>query len=304
MRGTVFAGEASLYSVLPRALAPAVAGLLLLGGGFAAAESGTPAQRIASLAPSATEILYAIGAADLVVGVSRQCDFPIGAKLKPKVGDFNRPDLGALAQAAPDVVLFTEYIQPADLEALEEAGLRPLVLPARRLGNVVEAILALGEIAGRQVAAHELAEGVRAEIEEVRARVGELSTEERPAVYIEVDGPHRLYAVGPGSFMDEVIRTAGGRNAFAAVDAAYFEVSSADVILANPAVVLIDHPFQYSVGVSRRAGWDSIRAVQEGRVYDGEDFDIILLNRPGPRIAQSLREVSRLLHPEKLGAAR
>jgi ABC-type Fe3+-hydroxamate transport system substrate-binding protein len=63
-------------------------------------------------------------------------------------------------------------------------------------------------------------------------------------------------------------------------------------------VILVDHPYQYKVGVSKRPGWDRIAAVANGRVYDNGDFDIILLNRPAPRIVRSLREVSRLLHPE------
>lgn len=257
-----------------------------------------PASRVASLAPSATEILFAVGAGDLVVAVSRQCDYPVAAKLKPKGGDFNRPDLDALREAAPDVVLFTEYVRPEDLAALERAGLRSLVLPAAGLADVAASVRSLGRLTGREGAAEGVAARLEVAVAEVTSRVGGIPDDRRPRVYVEVDGPHKPYAVGPGSFMDDVIRTAGGRNAFAGAPAPYFEVTTEAVVRADPEAVFIDHPFQYKAGFGKREGWGGIAAVRGGRVYDRTDFDIILLNRPSPRIAESLREVSRLLHPE------
>jgi iron complex transport system substrate-binding protein len=112
-----------------------------------------------------------------------------------------------------------------------------------------------------------------------------------------VDGPEKLYAVGSGSFMDDVVRLAGGRNVFAGRQSPYFPLEPAEVISADPDVILVDYPFQYKVGVTKRPGWDSIAAVRTHRVYDGTDYDIILFNRPGPRIARALREIARLLHP-------
>lgn len=257
-----------------------------------------PVARVASLSPGATEILFALGAGDRVVGVSRQCDYPVAAKLEPKVGDFNRPEVGPLAAARPDLVLFTEYVRPEDLEALERAGLASLVLPAATLGDVVSSVRVLGELTGHREGAERVATELGAALAEVSARVGALPLDRRPRVYLEVDGPHRPYAVGPGSFMDEVIRAAGGRNAFADAGAPYFAVTTEDVVRADPEVILIDHPFQYKAGLGKREGWGGIAAVRGGRVYDGTDFDIIVLNRPSPRIGEAVREISRLLHPE------
>ena len=97
--------------------------------------------------------------------------------------------------------------------------------------------------------------------------------------------------------MDDVIRLAGGRNVFAHREAAYFPVTAEEVIEADPDVILVDYPFQYKVGLTRRQGWGEIGAVRKERVFDGTDFDIILFNRPGPRIVQSLREIAAILHP-------
>lgn len=297
-----------------RTCAAAVLCVGILGGGAAlgaAAEMATwrdamsrdvrlpvPAGKIVSLAPSATETLFAIGAGSSVAGVSRQCDYPIEAKLKPKMGDFNGPDLAMVIAAAPDVVLFTEFARATDLAALEAAGIAAFVLPARTVENAIESIRTLGALTGAAAAAEKLAAGIELTAGEIAARLAGVAPARRPRVYIEVDGPQQLYAVGPGSFMDTIVAIAGGRNVFADRFQAYFPVSSEEVIAKNPEVVLVDYPFQYKVGVSKRTGWDAVAAVRGARVYDGTDFDIIAFNRPGPRIAQALREIAALLHPD------
>ncbi len=281
----------------PGRAAALLAVALLLGGWAGGVAAAAP--RLASLSPGLTEVVYALGAADALVGVSRQCDYPVAAKLKPKVGDFNQPDPGRLAAAGAELVLLSEQVRPRDLEALAAAGIATRVVPAASLTDVWAAVRELGELTGRGDAARALEGRLRAAVDEVRARVASLKDEERPRVYVEVDGPPQLYAVGPGSFMDEVVRLAGGRNAFAAAAAPYLPVSDAEVRAAAPEVILVDHPFQYKVGVAKRPGWGDLAAVRSGRVYDGTDFDIVTLNRPGPRIVESLREVSRLLHPER-----
>lgn len=260
-----------------------------------------PAARIVSLAPSVTEILFAIGAGSLLTGVSKHCDYPLEAKLKPKAGDFNGPDLQKVKTLGADVVLFTEYARTEDLEALKRAGIPGLVLPAASVADIILTVRRLGDLSGRHDAAEALAVKLEGELASLKGQLTAIPADGRPRVYIEVDGPKRLYAVGPGSFMDDAITIAGGRNAFADRGQAYFAVEVEAVVRADPEVVLIDYPFQYKVGASKRPGWEKIAAVRNGRVYDGTDFDIILLNRPGPRILQSLREVAALLHPGVFG---
>jgi iron complex transport system substrate-binding protein len=255
------------------------------------------AARIASLAPSATEILYAIGAQDRLVGVSNQCDYPVAAKLKPKIGDFNRPDLEKVTALRPDVVLFAEYVRPDDLAALERIGVRSVVLPARDLADLSATIRLVGRIAGRVEQAEGVAGGLERTVAAVAGKVAAVPPEKRPGVYIEVDGPATLYAVGSGSFMGDVVRVAGGRNVFGQGAGPYIRVTPEEVIRANPDVILVDHPFQYKVGVAKRPGWDTVAAVRGGRVYDGTDFDMVALNRASPRVASALREVARLFHP-------
>ena len=98
--------------------------------------------------------------------------------------------------------------------------------------------------------------------------------------------------------MGDIIRIAGGRNVFEEGPGPYNKLASEDVVRADPDVMLIDHPFQYKVGVMKRPGWAGLSAVRNAKVYDGSDFDLVLLNRASPRVAQSLWEIARLLHPE------
>lgn len=257
-----------------------------------------PAGKIVSLAPSATETLFALGADSRIAGVSRHCDFPVAAKLKPKMGDFNQPDLPKVIAAAPDVVLFTEFARAIDLDALAAAGIASFVLPARTVENVIDSIRTLGNLTGEIAAAGKLSAEIEVAVREIGERLAGVAQAQRPRVYIEVDGPQQLYAVGPGSFMDDIVRLAGGRNVFANRKDAYFPVESEQVVGANPDVILVDYPFQYKIGVSKRTGWDTVAAVRDARVYDGTDYDIIVFNRPGPRIARALREIAALLHPD------
>lgn len=254
--------------------------------------------RIVSLSPGVTEIVYALGAETTLAGVSRQCDYPLAAKLKPKGGDFNRPDPAAILGLEADLVLFGEQVREADLAPLREAGVEVRVLPAGSVAEVLQSILVVGELTGRVDAARKLADGLQSEVARIGAEIARLTGADRPRVYLEVDGPRRLYTVGRDSFMSDLIRLAGGDNVFSDRPAPYLAVSAAEVALADPEVVLIDHPFQYKVGAAKRAGWEGIGAVRERRVYDATDFDMIVINRPGPRLVEALNELARIFHPE------
>lgn len=288
-----------------RFFAAGIASLALLGGcgSWRDAMGRTisvhlPVARIASLAPSVTEILYAIDAQNSLVAVSNQCDAPLAAKLKPKIGNFNRPDVGKARELRPDIVLFAEYARREDLDALEEIGIMAVVLSSRDLADLSATIRLVGRIAGRAEKADAVASDLDRTVAEIGGRVDAVPPDRRPGVYIEIDGPSAIYAVGAGSFMGDVVRVAGGKNVFAERPGPYIRLTDEEIIRASPEVILIDHPFQYKVGVSKRPGWADIPAVKNGRVYDGTDYDMVALNRASPRVGQSLREIARLLHPE------
>ncbi len=254
-----------------------------------------------SMAPSLTEIVYALGAAGGLLAVTEECDYPLAAKLKPKAGHFGSPDTAKIIALRPQAVLVAEYARPEAVAALVKAGIAVETIPARDVRQVVEAVVAVGRLLGREAEARSLAAALARRIEAVEARVRPLPEAGRPTVYIEVDGPRRLYTAGGTSFMSDLVSLAGGRNVFGGRPEPYLAVDAGEVAALDPEVMFIDHPFQYKVGVGKRPGWEATKAVRTGRVYDATDFDIILMNRPGPRIVDSLEEVARLLHPGLFG---
>ncbi len=260
--------------------------------------SSASSKRLVSLSPGITEIFYALDAEDQLLGVSRQCDYPIAAKLKPRLGNFNAPDMNKLAAEEPDLVLFSEQVRPDDIEALAAQGIKSMVLAAHSVEDVFSAIAKVGEISDRMEQATELIRVLRAEIAGVTAAVNPLPPRDRPLVYLEVDGPHKLYTVGSESFMADLVRLAGGRPLFDDVDSPYFVVDADEILRRDPDVILIDHPFQYKTGVAKREGWKEIAAVRDGHLYDVQDFDMVVINRPGPRIGEALKVLSRLIVPE------
>jgi iron complex transport system substrate-binding protein len=254
--------------------------------------------RIVSLSPGITEIFYSLGAEDLLVGVSRQCDYPIAAKLKPRFGNFNLPDMNKLAAGGPDLVLFSEQVRPEAIEALAAQGIKSMTLAAHSVEDVFSAIAKVGEISDRTEQATELVRTLRGQVARVASAVNHLPHRDRPQVYLEVDGPHKLYTIGSGSFMADLVRLAGGRPIFDDVESPYFVVDADEIVRRDPDVILIDHPFQYKTGVAKREGWKEIAAVRDSQLYDVQDFDMVVINRPGPRIAEALQVLSRLIVPE------
>ena len=120
---------------------------VLLAAAVANAEvSGPP--RIVSLSPGLTEIFFAIGAQDRLAGVSRQCDYPLAARLKPKCGDFNHPDMAGIIGADAELVLFSEQVREAELAALADAGMQARIFPARSADEVIQSIFAIGDRQG------------------------------------------------------------------------------------------------------------------------------------------------------------
>jgi iron complex transport system substrate-binding protein len=249
--------------------------------------------RIVSLAPSNTEILFAIGAGDQVVGVTDYCNYPQEAQEKDKVGGFSDPNLEAIVALAPDLVLGTNF-NDGVIEDLAQLGIRGLVISPGTVEEVLTAIERVGYAVGRDGEAGALAENLR---ERLLAVEEYIAGKERPRVLYQV-WHDPLMVAGPGSFVDNAITLAGGDNI--AWDAArgYPRFSSEVVVLRDPEVIL--SPKTHGSGAVADAplppGWEDLTAVKEGRVYS---IDADMIARAGPRIVAAIEEVARILHGEK-----
>jgi len=253
-------------------------------------------QRIVSLAPSNTEILFALGLGDKIVGVTNFCDYPEGAKSVAKVGDAMEMNVEKIVSLSPDLVLAIDGMQEVQ-SSLEEVGLAVVVLQPADLEAIYETIELVGQAAGGEEAAQTLVDSMRAKIEAVTAKVQDVS--ERPKVFYELDGTDaaKPWTAGAGSWHDRFINMVGGVNIAGSVDMAWLQFSAEEIVAQDPDIIVLGDA-NYGVtpeAVAQRAGWDVIAAVRSGAVRPIDDN---LISRPGPRVADGVEALAKIIHPD------
>jgi iron complex transport system substrate-binding protein len=254
----------------------------------------TTQPRIASLAPSITEIVAALGASDQLVGRSSACDYPpdLIASL-PIVGDFGVPSMERLLATRPSLVLYTDLADLSIPTRLTNLGLTPIHIPCTTLTEIAPAIRTVGQLLGRQSLATQLADTMESRIADLRRQLP--PSDQRPRVLVLIwNDP--LTAAGNKSFLTELITLAGGQNVADTIQRDYFQVSGEWVVSRNPDVIFCffmasDMPARELI--MKQSGWSNINAVRTGRVYAGLDNNLIL--RPGPRMIQGVEAIQKCL---------
>ncbi|OGN95685.1 MAG: hypothetical protein A2Z77_07875 [Chloroflexi bacterium RBG_13_51_36] len=251
--------------------------------------NGTP-ERIISLAPSNTEILFALGLADKVVGVTMYCDYPPQAQDKEKVGDYYGPDIEKIIALQPDLVLATDFHRFDLIPALEEQGITVFAVAPQTLEDVLVSIQKIGQITGKETEALELVNGMTSEIEAIEDQTREL--EEKPRVfYMTWHDP--MWTVGSDTWIDDLVNIAGGANIFSPNFGGGAMVEIEWVILLNPEIIITSEwSYDWALNATELV---STNASQTGRIYT---FDDDLAQRPGPRLVQGLEWFAYLIHPE------
>ncbi len=253
-----------------------------------------PPKRIVSLAPSITEMLFAIGAEDEIVGVTDFCNYPPAALDKPKVG-YSQPNLELLVELQPQLVLVpTSFLRTDVLAKLDELKIPSFVLESKTVEGIYGHIQLLGRMVGRAPEANALTAAMRKEVAGLTKRV-----EGRPRpTLLYVINSKPLITVGPGSFIHHLIELAGGRNAAERANAPYPRLTMEEVLTQNPEILLF--PVGEFDGIPQAEQdqwkrWTSLRAIQNGKVFQIQTY---LLNRPGPRVIEGLRHLVTLFHPD------
>lgn len=257
-------------------------------------------RRVVSLAPSLTEILFALGAGDLTVGVTDFCDYPPAAAAKAKVGTVLAPNPEVVLTLRPDLVLATtEGNRQETVLVLERLGLPVFVVRPEGLEGIYASIRAVGRLLGRPTRARALVEVMGSRVRWVAGQVGR-----RPRVRVlYVLWPDPLITAGRGSIIDALLPLAGGENVAGGMALRYPRLGLEGVLRADPEVILLAgmgaRPLRPEA-VPGWEGWQVLRAVRAGRVrsVDGD-----LLHRPGPRIVEGLEAMARALHPDAFEAA-
>ncbi len=250
-------------------------------------------ERIVSVAPTPTELLFAVGAGALVVGVDDYSDFPAEVADLPRVGNYTL-NTEVIVALQPDLVVSGDLVPLPQLELLEDLGIPFVILATRTIEDVMKDIRLVGILTGHVEEANELADGLEARIDAVTEKTLAADVV-RPRVYIEYF-PYWTY--GPGSFGNDLIALAGGVNIAENTTSEYPMVSDEFIIAQDPEVIV------YTVGymttttaedIAAREGWDGITAVTEDNILPIDDN---IISRYGPRIVDGLEELAALLHPE------
>ena len=212
--------------------------------------SAAPPERIVSTAPSITELLYALGLGDRVVGVTRFCRYPPEAQQKPKIGDYTSPNLEAIAALRPDLVIIqTNPVQLAD--RLAKLKLHVLEIDQENIAAIYKSIHDVGAATGTEHAATQLSDSILDGLGKIRSRVASLPRVRM--MFVIGRSPNRLdglVVVGHASYLNEVIEIAGGENVFRDAVAGYPEVSLEEVMARNPEVIVDMGDMSDTVGVT------------------------------------------------------
>jgi iron complex transport system substrate-binding protein len=259
-----------------------------------------PAASVVSLAPSNTEILFAVGAGAQVVGRDLFSDYPAEALAVQDIGgSMGEYDLEAIVALQPDLVLAQAggFNSPELIAALEGLGLTVYALPnPSTLEEMYANLETVGTLTGHVQEATDLVAALQARLAAVDAAIAPLSA--RPSVYYELDAsnPAAPYTAGSGSFVDQLIARAGGFNIGSQLESQWAAISVEQLLVADPMIILLgDAAYgETPEKVAARPGWETLAAVQSGRVYA---FDDNLVSRPGPRLVDGLEALVRLLHP-------
>jgi iron complex transport system substrate-binding protein len=247
-------------------------------------------QRIVSLAPANTEIVYGLGVFDRVVGVTTYDDYPAQVKDVAKMGDFTTPNMEAIAAAKPDVIMLTGGVQADVLAKLEKLGAKVIVIDPQSLDGVYSAIGMVARITGTTLKSHEVVSGMESKLGDVTTKLAGAAP---TRAFIEI-GWNPLFTAGPGTLLNDLLVKAGGENVV--TEKGYVSYSVEQLVKDQPDVYLGTlSSIGSSTALAKRPGYAAISAIKSGRVFSLTDD---LVSRPGPRIIEGVREIAKALHPD------
>ena len=262
-----------------------------------------PAARVVALSAADCEILFALGAGDLLVGRGEYCDYPAEVLDIPSVQSGYETNIEEIIALEPQVLLMSSMAQTTEqVEALEAAGIRVVVSDAQDIEGVYESLSIIGRLTGREKEAEEITESMKKSFEELAEKAKD---QKGGTVYFEVSPlEYGLWAAGKGTFMNEIAEMLGLENVFADVDG-WGEVSEEQVIERNPDYI-VTITMYYGEGptpeeeIMARQGWDRITAVQNAAILNLQDNE---LSRPVPRLTEGAEMLFEFVYGADAGSA-
>src|SRR4030066_16625 len=245
-------------------------------------------ERIVSLAPNITEILFALQLGQKIVGVTDFCDYPEEARHKPKVGWLISPNIENIISLQPDIVFATtEGNKPEIVDELERMNIKTYVLNPHNINSVLSNITAIGAVTGQGIVAREIVSSLNLRIDAIKKR----ESEGRPKREIYLVSTDPVISAGPGRFIHDLILTAGGVNVLSDSPIRYPRIDMEEIILKDPEVIIVPTDLiEKQQGWKKR--WGGISALKNGMVYP---INPDIVSRPGPRIIDGLELINEYI---------
>ena len=248
-------------------------------------------ERIVSLAPSVTELIFAVGAGDRVVGVTEYDTYPEEVKDLPNVGGFKGPNIELITAQEPDIVFASTLSGKEEMETLEKMGIPVVVIEAKSIDNIYESIEMLGKITNKEEKAQTIVNEMKSKIQEISNKV-----KDRPKIkvfhLIDINGN---WTAGSGTFIHELINLAGGQN-IAEDTEGWVQYSIEELVSKNPDAIVMPSYAGDVETIKNMEGYKETNAVKNNNIYVVSNDDII--SRATNRIVLGLEEIAKFLHPE------
>lgn len=249
-------------------------------------------ERIISIAPNITETIAALNATDRLVGRTEYCDYPESIKSVDSIGTLQEPNIEKIVELKPDIVIASTHFKKEVVEKLEQMNVKVAVLyGAETFDGVYETIGNVAKLIGEEEAGAKIVSDMKKKVSDVTEKV---KNADKPKTYYVVGfGQTGDYTAGKGTFIGELIGMAGGTNA--AGDVEGWKYSLEKIVENDPDIMICSKFYDSKKGIEATNGYKDLRAVKEGKLFE---IDNNILDRQGPRLADGLEELAKIIHPE------
>lgn len=248
-------------------------------------------QKVISVAPNITETIFAVGAGTKLIGRTEYCDYPEEAKKVQSIGTLTDPNIEKITEMKPDIVIASTHFKPEVEKKLTDLGIKVAVIYSEEsFDGVYKNIEDIGIILNSQQQADKVVSDMKTKVDMVQSKVKGLNA---PSLYYVVAYGKSQYTAGKDTFIGKIIEMAGAKNA--ADDVKGWSYSLEKLVEKNPDILVCSKFNNSKKGIQSENGYKDLRAVKEGKLYE---IDNNLLDRQGPRLADGLYELAKIVHPE------
>ena len=248
-------------------------------------------ERVVSISPGATETIYALNSQDTLVGRSDYCDYPEEATQIESVGQITEPNIEKIAELNPDLVIASAHFSKELVDKIEALGIKVAVLYGEdSFDGAYKNIQDIAVVLGKQEEGTKIVDEMKKKVEEVENKVKDLK---KPSVYYVVGFGKTDFTAGGNTFIGQIIDRAGGENIAKDIDG--WNYSKEVLMEKNPDIVVLSDKYDSKSGFITGEGYKDLKSVKEGKVYEIDDN---MLSRQGPRQAEGLEALAKIIHPE------